>query len=494
MRIRDINVLCLLVLFGLSGCLKDKGNYDYQSIEKVSINDPAQSSRIYIEPGQTLQLNPVLSTASEGLSYLWFVYNNSPQSPYNLPKDTLANTKDLDYALDPAIFKMGEDYRLTYKVTDDATGLSAFYFYDITVSSKLTNGWVMLEDKAGSADLAMVLDNGEVVYNIFTDRHPDYRVADPLSISISARDVTDDVSTPGKKIYLVAQSDAFEIDPTTFEKRFDFDFLFFQSPPAVAPTMIAWPSTGTGLLINEGKLSTNLTGGFPNAKKFGLYLATPNGDYDYDMAPYFASRFAYADTYQCIMYDQKHQRFYQASYDALTAFPSNASDTDIFDMNNVGLDMVKIDSSNLTNTYNAIMKDEAQAYILQFSMVATEGNPVITKLKQPMNAPELMTSASQTASTITPHVFYGAGSALYRYEISSNSYRTAHTFPANESVTATQFVRNGYGLNAPKLLVATWDGTEGKLYHFRLSNAGHVEGVDRTDAGFGKIIDMAYKN
>ncbi|MBP5278218.1 MAG: hypothetical protein J6Z18_07015, partial [Prevotella sp.] len=65
------------------------------------------------------------------------------------------------------------------------------------------------------------------------------------------------------------------------------------------------------------------------------------------------------------------------------------------------------------------------------------------------------------------------------------------TCPANEEITAMQL------LNSNKILaIATWNGSEGKLYLFNTDIAsGYSDGIPvETFTGFGKIADMQYKS
>src|SRR5690606_30665274 len=132
----------------------------------------------------------------------------------------------------------------------------------------------------------------------------------------------------------------------------------------------------------------NMVGGFPGAKKFSAGLQSPNHGYEYRLAPQHISGNGYSDTYNVIMYDQQNQRFYNVAYDALRAFDAAAIDPSIFDMNNVGLDLVKLDSSNTTEIRNAVMKDDNDnAYLLQFRTHRTAEQPVITVNKRLIGAP-----------------------------------------------------------------------------------------------------------
>ncbi|HMR20298.1 MAG TPA: hypothetical protein PKA53_13425, partial [Sphingobacterium sp.] len=309
--------------------------------------------------------------------------------------------------------------------------------------------------------------------------------------------IPDDVGPNGKKYYLVGQHDAVELDGTTMIKRFNYDFLFFTAPDVFNPSYIAWgggDGNSLGLLINDGHLHPNFVGGFPGAKKFSAQLKSPTYEYDYVLAPQHISGTGYSDTYNIIMYDQRNKCFYNVVYNALRSFDTAVVGPAIFDMNDVGLDLIKLDSSNVTEIRNAVMTDGAgTGYLLQFRTHRTAEQPIVTVNKQTIDAPGIASAADVTCSTLSPHIFYVAGGKLYRYEVPSNTYTEEYALPAGEELTQIKFQRHGYGNAQPRLIVCTWNGIEGKVYYFRVNPNGSLGELDKTYTGFGKIIDLAYK-
>lgn len=497
---RSINFIGVLLLLIMAACTKDENNFSYGDPVDIVIADDMEDV-INIRQGDSLILTPQVNDTGSDYSYLWFAFQNNSAVGYNSPKDTLSTEKELRAVIDPTRYILGEPYRITFKVTDNTTGVSAFYFYNLRIANTYTEGWLVMEDVNGQTDLSMLLPDGEVIHHIYSTLNPDYPMHKPLRLGLSRNNVADAVTATGRKFYLVSEEDAIEMDVLTMRKRFDYNFLFFQAPAVTKPTLVGWSQpysdvgSGVGIIVNEGLLCTNFTGGFPGAKKFGLYMQAPEKEYDYEMAPFFASAVLGNQAYQHIMYDQKNKCFYNVSGQAISAFSNNASSA-IFDMNNVGLSMIHMDRSNLSNSHNAIMKDESGAvYLLQFSSATTTADPVITKLKQTMNAPLLVQATSETiaSSNLSPHIFYGHGNTLYRYEINSNTYQTVFSFPGNEHVSNVKFRALADGIG--QLVVAVWNGQESKLYDFSISQTGMLEESGNPPlGGFARVVDMVYKN
>lgn len=500
MKINSTLYICFLALtFMVGACAKDNGNYTYTDIPSITFEDENNNGKIFIRQGEALKLSPTikLNGNNDDLEFEWFVYLNSASASYVQDSALIGTTQNLDYIVDPEIFTIGEDYKLTYKVTNKQNGLSYFYFYQLTVSDLFTTGWMFLEDKQGNADLSMILNDGTIYRNIYTERNSEHPISGPKAFTISDRSISDGVGPDGKKYYIIGDGDAVELDGTTMRKRFEYDFLFFTPPTVRKPSYIAWGGGGgnnIGLLVNEGQLHANMVGGFPGAKKFSAGLQSPNHGYEYELAPQHVSGTAYGDTYNVIMYDQQNECFYDVTYNSLRIFDAAAIDSDIFDMNDVGLDLLKLDFSNIAEIRNAVMTDGAgSGYLLQFRTHRTADQPVITINKQVITSPGIASATDMTCSTLSPHIFYVAGSTLYRYEVSSDLYTEEYTLPVGEELTKIKFQAPGNGNAQSRLVVCTWNGTEGKVYYFRVNPNGSLGTLEETFNGFGKIIDLAYK-
>lgn len=498
-RLSSILYLSLIVLLHFS-CAKDEGNYSYTELEKVSFPGEKNNETIFIRQDEPLTLSPEVAYEGEAndLSYEWFVYLNSASASYVQDSTLIARTKSLNYKVSPDVFVLGESYKLTYKVTNKKTGISVFQFYQLAVQDLFTQGWIFLEDKNGKADLSMILRNGTLYRDIYSSRNAAYPISNPRGFSISPQSISDGVAQDGKKFYVVGANDAIELDGNTMKKRFDYAYLFFQAPATIKPEYIAWGGANgnnLGLLINDGKLYPNMVGGFPGAKKFGAEMKSSTHNYDYSLAPQHISGDNYSDTYNVFVFDRLNRCFYAVTSSNLNALDAASQNTALFDMNNVGMDLIKLDSSNVSAVRNAVMRtiDGSEAYLLQFRTTRTAAEPTINVGKQRLDAPGLAKAADLSCSTLSPHIFYVADGKLYRYEVTSNSYTVEYQLPTNESVSKIKFERHGYGQGLPRLIVATWNGTEGKVYYFKVSSTGTIQELDKTFTGFGKIIDLAYK-
>lgn len=502
----------LVVILLVTGCYKDKSNDSFIPVNQIGITDPKSEGVITIFPGEILKLKPELTLSmqekKDKLDFSWTLYNSNGNISLASPRTVIANEYELNYEITPDVFTLGEPYVLRLKVTDKDSGVSSYITYRISIGNKYGNGLLVLEDKNGVGDLSFVFPDNSVEHNLYTSRNATALV-NPKKLEIATYSISEDISPPGKRLYILADGGSQEYNYLTMVKKFDYGYLFYLAPGIQKPQMMNWVSKETGpsklanlgVSVNNGKAHTNLVGGFPGVKKWGDAALNPSGNLNYSLAPYVVG----GPNVDAMFYDNTSKRFYSViafsntpAAGSLTAFPPNAS-TDAFDLNNVGMDMLFLDSADQVNQYNAIMKSaDNQAYLLRFKTENTStATPNLTIEKKGMNAPGILNFTAAAGSTNTGHIYYGNANVLSRYETGSNTVVERFTFPAGENITAVKYAKFTYQDAAPiklaRLMVATWNGTEGKLYYFTLSQLGALGAYTNTLTGFNKIVDIAYK-
>lgn len=494
-----IQILSLLSAVALAGCYKDKGNYDYQPVNRIVIEQGKAPEMLSVVFNDSLKISPVIDqsmpASDADLAYEWTVFDNSPASSYVVPQDTVSRLRNLAIKVSSPVFTLGQNYRLGYKVTDKRTGLAGYHFYNITIVNKYARGWMFLEQKGAGGDFSMILPDGSVEHNIYSTINANYPIGQVVKLEVTPFQVTDDLSPSSRKIYLLTENDGMELDYQTLQRKFDYGYLFFLKPDVLQPKVHTWMSTSTsatlsasmGVAINNGKVHANLVGGFPGSKKWGGVLMGPEGNPNYSVAPFVVG----GTSYTAIVHDNTSKRFLSVATTGLKTFPTQASTE--FDMNNTGLDLVFMDSANVSRYYNAVMKDAGGVpYLLQFKAIVTTGeSPVLTLGKIQMDAPGILQMTAAAGSTITPHLYYSTGNKILRFESTSNTTAEQYAFPAAEQVVRMKFKREPGGVS--QLAVATWNGTEGRVYFFNASTTGDLSLTATTYRGFGRIVDMGYK-
>lgn len=480
----------------LAGCYKDDSTEAVLRINELKLSDTAAAGRIVILFGDTLKLKPTLSQSTGAdmskLKFVWKAYDNSATQSGVVPFDTLGFSLQLKAPIKPP-FILGNSYRVTLTATDTVAGTSAFLSYNITVNNIYGQGWLVLEDKGGLGDLSFIFPNQTVEHGVYTKVNTTPLVK-PRKLELTSFGLTDDISTAGNRMYILAESGSQEYNYVTMVKKFDLSTVFFTPPSVMNPQRVTWIGEGNpgslyatlGVAINNGLVHSNLVGGFPGVKKWGAATVTPgqSGNLNYNLAPYIAG----GTTYTAVVYDNRGKRFWSVGGTSLVAFPSTASTE--FDMNNVGMEMLFMDSASVVRNYNAVMKGgDGLPYLLRFT---TTANPA-TLGKVQMNAPGILSMKAATSATLTPHIYYSGDNVIRKYETTSNTTTVAYTLPAMEQVTFMKYQKSIPGGTGSRVLVGTWDGTQGRLYYFPTTLTGDLEAYSHVFTGFGKIIDAAYK-
>lgn len=495
-----IQTLSLLTALALAGCYKDKGNYDYRPVNEIVVEGGKAPEALTVLFNDSLKITPAFTQTMPGndtsLAFEWTVFDNSPASSYTLPRSIVSTDRSLAIKVTSPIFTLGQNYRLGYKVMDKRTGLAGYHFYNLTITNKYARGWMFLEETGTTGDFSMILPDGTVEHNIYSTINAGRPVSKPVKLEITPFQVTDGLSPDSRKLYMLWENGGMELDYQTLQHKFDYGYLFYLAPDVVKPAIQTWMSTSTGaslsaslgVAINDGKVHANLVGGFPGSKKWGGILLGPEGTPNYNVAPFVAG----GTTYTALVHDNVGKRFLSVTTTGLQRLPTQAS-SNVFDMNSTGMELVYMDSANVPRYHNAVMKDAGGVpYLLQFkAIVATGESPVLTLAKTQMNAPGILQMTAAAGSTATPHLYYAAGNKVNRYETTSNTTTEQHAFPAQEQVVRMKFKREPAGTS--QLAVATWNGTEGKVYFFNVSNLGDLTLTATAYGGFGKIVDMGYK-
>ena len=495
-------MLAAVLLAAVSGCVKDDSNTSLAVINKVTLEDSARLNTITVVMNDSLVLTPTVqaSVAGSEQQYTWDVYDNSPASEYTLPRTVIADTKDLHFKVQGTPFTVGHQYLLRLNVTDTKSGVSTYLYYQLNIVGNYDKGWLLLEDNKGELDLSLMQSDSNIFHHLYSGISTYLPLGTPRRLYVGKMSVTDDLADPGKRLYLLGSSGIVQLSYTSMEVELTQNDLFFNAP-VMDRQYIQWASYsyGTavygndGVIFNDNKLYYNLTGGFPGEKRWGGMLTSATDGIDYSLYPYMASTSSYSSPISKTVYDNQNKKFLLVTSSGLSEIPSDLSSPDLFMMNNVGLTMVYMDSSNTVDEWNCLMKDgDGKGFYLRFS--TKTGITKATLQKQAVADARVIKAANFTSSTNTQHIYYTVDHSIWRYEVASNTTKKLYDLPAKDDITKMYFDKNGaLGSAQATLIVATYDGAEGKLTYFPVGDLGEIGQPAKTVGGFDKIVDIAYK-
>lgn len=465
----------LLIVF-LTGCYKDKGNYDLHEINKVSILKNG-SDTVQINQFGQLKVETTLAQTLVGdeanLSYKWSVFLFS--SPITgVVDEVLAETKDLDvqFGLRP------ETYTLLYTVTDNSTGVSYFKKYLLQVSSTLSEGWLLISEEAsGARDIDLLHPNGSTINNLLSTANPGESIPSGLH---TVRVLTTFFGS-SQNIFILGETAGMRLKYTDFTKVNVATDWFVEKNINMKPQEYSYDRLGSNAFyIDNGKIYSNQVD-----FRYGAALSG-----DYELSKYFLPA---QSSDAAIVYDQKNKKFLNYSGKKFSTFSSagNAG----FDMNDVGMDVL-FGGTAPSSQYSYLMKDSQQRpYVLRISNGGSVG-------KYPVDQATNVLQASAAAfSGLYFHMYYSVGNEIYLLDIANNSAKLLYTMPAGESISALSLKQSlssfvGYPDNNRVLAVGTYNGTEGKVYTFGIDNVGEISNGSYTAVyeNLDKPISLTYKN
>jgi len=482
MKLSIYNWLCalMLVIVTLSGCLKDKGNKDITPINVLSISDTTAVDAVL--QFDTLTVKPDIKEAipagDNGLAYEWSIHQNDVEDPY--PVYILDSTRYLHQAIrvKPGI------YRLIYKVTVKASGVSYFKFFNLKVINRFSEGWLVMEDVAGKTDMTIILRTDTFFHHIFTELNKDYILKEPMQVTTTN-------SYGAKSVWMFGADNAIELEYTEMTKLTDYTSWFWETPAVFHPQKFRQISDGMNIMVNDGHLNVRVAGGFPGDVKYLNTLPFPGGkgdDYYFSSyvgigpQPYTGEK----TPYSAFFFDTRSKGFVYLSgaslIPSLVAFGAPGADS-YFDMRNIGMDLLAMDRGNAPFLNNAIFKDNSNYYLYQID--GNRSDPAVGKKLITGDAPELAGFTKMTSSKKLQQIYFLVNGNIYLYDIPSGKARAIKAIAAGEQVTYLE-------CTGDYVMVGTWNGTEGKLYRYVISPLGDFQDV-KIFTGFGKIVSMTYK-
>lgn len=197
----------------LVSCSQDMGNYDYVDLKEPVITGLQDQSVLTFS---RLELKPVLGPEEfpdEEYDFEWKVLDlNSVSDPV-----VIGTERNLDYEV---VLAPGA-YALYFTVTEVVTGLYWSHEISLTVSSSMSEGWMVLCSDAGRARLDVVSAvTGETIQDVLRDNGMP-RMNGPRRIQWLS-DKTD-ASSP---YYLLTDDGATRLGKDAFEWKPEYDFSY----------------------------------------------------------------------------------------------------------------------------------------------------------------------------------------------------------------------------------------------------------------------------
>lgn len=156
----DLRIIIVCVgILSLAACNEDKGNYDYEAINKVTEITNIQESYT-VEVGERLMITPKLDTTTgneDNLNYTWYYRSGSTWN-------VLQEGKDLDFVIADPIGAPNTTYTCAFEAKNKLKDIAYRQIFSIKVSGTFNRGYVLLCEKENEFDMGMIVQNSQNQY------------------------------------------------------------------------------------------------------------------------------------------------------------------------------------------------------------------------------------------------------------------------------------------------------------------------------------------
>lgn len=497
--------LCLLA--GLSACKKDLGTYVYKTVN-VPATAPNALAEVYnVELNDNLVINPKVEYQGDtsNLQYQWLVYIKSPSSYTIGPATEIATTRQLNRKMNIS----SGNYYLELIITDKSNNNKTTTRTLLNILASMENGWLVLHTANNLSDVDYI-SNSNLIPGAAAKRIKN------MAATLGGGQLKGEAQFIGFSRRSNSVFNYITVGTDQELKRFNgFSFAaltpanagLFRRPQANLSFMAHLNSSSNELIIDKNGLLQSTSWGA--VVEDALYGGVFNGDYK--LAPYIV--FNDFSAYGALVYDQKYQKFLYTTQ-TLTAlnfsqFKPSAVTTPAqpFDPLSVGKEMLFMDRGFNKHAY-AFFKDNTGngRYLYVLNQTLADAGGLAVAAYNLTGMPDIQDAKFFQIGDVGNVALYATEKVVYKYDY-SGSMTAAVVFsgiPASENITCMRIFKPRLNINSSGdfaltnnavLYVATWDGTQGRLYELAMNVASGAVNPSPLNvySGFGKIKDMIAK-
>lgn len=473
----------------MTACFEDEGNYDYTPLPVFYVDTTGVQTEYTVTQHSTMTLpsHLVYDGNKSELSYAWSIYEAS-SGQYDNPADTLCTTEDFNgqISVDPG----------TYVLEFSAIrpdGYKTFMQYELKVEGIVGTGELVLYERNGEVDVDIVkstrqigsLTSSTVLRNLYTNMNAQYPLkGTPVALSVASDFVS-----------IFTENDGMRVFGDDMRHMYTFDQMFLTAP-STRKVQGVFTDSGTDAVVNDEQVYVNLlnwSGGMPLYPSPKVLM---NGSYKAD------SHITAGGSGAMLGYDKSMGRFlfatmYGSEFEACTASGMSGHDKDLLAF-----------QSGYNYYVYAYMEDRVskERSILVIKTGRYENNHVVLNTLNLQSCPEIADAKWFTNNSLSPVLHYATPKNIYRvsFDVATSTVTPdatpSWTAPEGEEITLMHMTTDA-GIDVTDspankvLFVATWNGSEGKLYYLDVNVTSGVVTATPIEVftGFGKIYDIKFK-
>lgn len=485
----------LLALLNLSSCFEDEGNYDYVDLQPFVVDTVGVNTSFTVSQFENLNVPSrlIYGGNKSDLDFVWTIYGDNTYGENRA--DTLATTENFNQEITT---KPGS-YILKFCATERNTGLCSTMLYHLTIESAVGSGLMVFYNKNASCDIDIIktktfigsVQDNKLVRNIYSR----------IKSNISLRGNPWMIHRMEGYMDIFTDETGVRVSPDDMSLITDFNGMFWEKPDVCKPQGYYSMDESDNLFVNNGELYV-LLGSWSNGNPYYAGARAITGE-SYVASPYCT----YSWGRGAFAYDMLNCRFIWGDQwsGEMQVVPSEK-------MSNLDMDLHCLQHGFTTEewTYYAYgVLNERNSDKWHLYAMSTGYSPDAHKVLADFDitsAKEISKSRFYEISEVSPLMYYASANSIYvcPFDLSSATAtcpsKASWSSPAGEEITYMQLFR-GQGINLTEsaankyLLVATWNGTEGKIYILKTDMASGV--IDTTPVetygGFGKIGTITFK-
>ncbi|TJZ63236.1 hypothetical protein FAZ15_02795 [Sphingobacterium olei] len=464
------------LLLCLGSCYKDKGNYD--------INMPITPEIIGLDTlyeavvGDSLIIEPRFAGVDASqLELQWRVM--APESVN--PERDLYEGHSLRM-----VFGYGAKvYTTQLTVTNKANGMKYFHNFKIRGITEFSKGNVVLSIEDGVTKLSFVKPDNTVQPNIYTAINGENLPSDPLHLYFMRHAEITNAIPLGYWIITKNGGVRIAVDDLTLEKEKPNTLSknFFLAPETIDVGSLQNHRNGVLMGVINGKFYGGTTQTWDQAHTYGMFGNYADGNYE--LAPQFIMSTVNGNTIM-IAYEKDKKQFLRINFYGVPVYfgtQYTTINTEIFDPQNVGMDLLHIVQINNADTY-AYMKDETgNIYELKFTVNFNGPFTFTSEHKRLFIRQEWINADTKMVATQNGNIYIATQNKVYRYNPINQQVREMEaTFTDKVTMLKLEDDEN-------TLIV----GSGNSIYYLNIQTGRNGDLTGQIDGIPGAPVDMAWR-
>ncbi|MCM5528418.1 PKD-like family lipoprotein [Parasegetibacter sp. NRK P23] len=488
-------LLFAALCWSIAGCYKDKGNYDYQAINELTIRNLDTVQGYSVDLGQVLTVSPqIIGTQDTDGTSRPYKYEWSIDFP--VYDSVISTEKNLSVKMTMA----PGSYTLLFRVIDEVTGVRFQKRAPLLVSTSIFEGYMVLSDVNGHARLDMIpytraTNTFKVIPDVLAYAGSTFpQQGKPLQVFCMDKNAFFDVKPNSYRIYILTETGTSWVNPETFAYG-PLDNIRYEMTGNIPANFKATRMGGEvifGLfpgmtLVSGNEVYTRLSDApnFPYAA-CNIYPGAAK--------PFKAHPQVIIGGLNMVVFNMDKRTF-------TSGFFSAVSLNDMAPGLNypTGKDLVHMEYDGSGSAY-AILKDPGvqQYYLLRFVPGAE-----VTYF-EPLNATDIASATQFAVSPQFGYLFYSAGGKLYEYDLSlKQSFLMADK--GNSVISHLSFQRFYNSSRVPKyaewsrlLTVGSYnpaqeEGKNGTIELYNILPVNEQITLANSWTGFGKVTSVSFR-